>query len=280
MSTFTDSVHELHGIPFHLQQGGNIESLEPVLMIHGSGPGVSTAGNWQRVIGPLAERFHVFATDLIGFGRSGRKSAPPFFDVELWLEQCRAVIAQMPGERIGLIGHSLGGALALRLAASEARVSKVMTTATLGAPFPMNEAVRRVWTFPADRAALRDAAQCLIADHALIDEAYLSAREKILFDGDYQRYFSAMFEGEKQRYIDRLVLDDDELACIHADVLMLHGRDDPGFPPDSLTLALSRSLPHADVALLAHCSHSIAYEQPGKFLLLANAFFGGEPGSH
>jgi len=126
--------------------------------------------------------------------------------------------------------------------------------------------VRRVWTFPADRAAL-------------IDEAYLSAREKILFDGDYRRYFSAMFEGEKQRYIDRLVLDD-ELARIHADVLMLHGRDDPGFPPDSLTLALSRSLPHADVALLAHCSHSIAYEQPSKFLLLANAFFGGEPGSH
>lgn len=60
----------------------------------------------------------------------------------------RPAIAQMPGERIGLIGHSLGGALALKLAASEARVSKVMTTATLGAPFPMKKPCGACGPFP------------------------------------------------------------------------------------------------------------------------------------
>jgi 2-hydroxymuconate-semialdehyde hydrolase len=275
MNTFTSGSFELRGIPVHFQQGG---SGLPLLMIHGSGPGVSSMGNWQCVIEPLAARFNVFAADLIGFGRSGRKTHMPFFDLELWLEQCREMIKRMPGDRIGVIGHSLGGALALKLAASEPRIVKVMTTATLGARFPLNDSAISTWTFPKDRDALRETAKRLIANHALIDETYIANREKILFDGEYERYFASMFEGDKQRYIDATALSDDELARITADVLMLHGRDDPGFPAAPLTLTLARSLPQADVVLLARCSHSIAYEHPDKFLRLAIAFFGSGQG--
>jgi 2-hydroxymuconate-semialdehyde hydrolase len=54
---------------------------------------------------------------------------------------------------------------------------------------------------------------------------------------------------------------------------MLHGRNDIAFPPSN-SLDLAAQLPQADVALLAQCSHSVAFERPGTFLALASEFFG------
>ncbi len=258
------------GISVHHMEGG---SGFPILMIHGSGPGASTQGNWRRVLEPLAREHHVFAMDLIGFGQSGRKPAPPYFDFPLWIEQCEAMMSRMPGERIGLIGHSISGSLALKLAARNPRVSHVMTTATVGAVFPLTDATLRTWTFPRTRDELRLAAQGLFHDTSLIDDAYLDGREAVLRSGDYESYFGTMFEGNKLRYIDQAVLSAQELAAIRCEVLMLHGRDDPGFPAEPLTLTVSRSIPHADVVLLGRCAHSVAYEHPDKFLALAGTFF-------
>lgn len=249
----------------------------PVLMLHGSGPGASTLGNWRAVIEPLAEHFHIFAMDLVGFGWSGRKAKPPYFDVDLWRRQCATMIGRMPAGTLGLVGHSLSGALALKLAASEPRVTKVLTTGTMGAPFAANTFTVRTWTFPKNRDELRRAAEGLVYNTSLIDEAYLANREQVLFQGDYRAYFSAMFEGNKQRFIDAAILTADELASIRCDVTMLHGRDDQGFPPEPLTLALSRSIPQADVVLIGKCSHSIAMEHPAKLLAAAQLLF---PTSH
>jgi 2-hydroxymuconate-semialdehyde hydrolase len=245
----------------------------PLLLIHGSGPGASTIGNWRRILDPLAEHFHVFAMDLIGFGTSERKPTTPYFDFDLWLRQCCALAAAMPGPRIGVIGHSLSGALALKLAASELRVAEVLTTAAMGARFAVNEATLRVWSFPATREELRRTAEVLIHNRVLIDDAYLDARVAILHDDpNYAGYFTTMFAGDRQRFVDQAVLSGAELAQISCKVLMLHGRDDTAFPP-SITLDIASHLPQADVLLLGNCSHSIAMEYPDKLLSAALALF-------
>jgi len=246
----------------------------PLLLIHGSGPGASTIGNWRLVLEDLANRYHVHAMDLVGFGESDRKPAPPYFDFELWLRQCRAMIARMPGERIGIIGHSISGALALRLAASEPRVAGVLATGTMGAPFALTEGTRLCWTYPETRADLLRAARALIADEALIDEAYVAAREAVLRQSGYGAYFNTMFGGDKQAYIDAAVIPPAELARITCPVTLLHGRADGGFPAEPLSLALARHLPQADVVLLGGCSHSIAMERPGHLLDAARRLFG------
>jgi 2-hydroxymuconate-semialdehyde hydrolase len=210
--------------------------------------------------------------DLIGFGKSGRKPSPPYFDLPLWQAQCMALLEQMPGERVGVIGHSISGALALKLAARCRKIIKVMTTGTMGAVFIPNESTMRTWTFPRNRDELRRAAEGLIHNKSLIDEAYLKNREAVLFSGDYEAYFGEMFGGNKVHFIDQTILSASELGHIQADVLMIHGREDVGFPPD-LTLTLSKSLPAASVVLLGNCSHSVAFEHPQKFLALAAMFF-------
>jgi 2-hydroxymuconate-semialdehyde hydrolase len=244
----------------------------PVLMIHGSGPGASTIGNWRLVLDPLAEHFHIYAMDLIGFGRSGRKASPPYFDLELWLRQCRSMIDLMGADRLGVIGHSLSGMLALRLAATDARVAKVLTTGSMGARFLVNEQTVRTWTFPRNREEIRKMAEGLVYDKSRIDDAYLDNREKILFTGNYGIYFETMFAGEKQRYVDATVLSSENLARVTCDVVLMHGRDDIGFPPE-ISLQLAHFLPHADIILLGRCSHSIAMEHPSKLVTTAGQLF-------
>lgn len=255
---------------FYLEGGAGF----PLLLIHGSGPGASTAGNWRPILEPLAQHFHVFAMDLVGFGRSGRKPAPPYFDFELWFRQGLAMLARIPGEQVGIIGHSLSGALALKLAAANPRVAGLVTTGSMGAKFQINEATAQCWTFPETVEELRAVAGILIHDKSLIDDAYIAAREKVLYgEPGYGAYFNAMFDGDKQAYADAAVLAPDELARINCPVTLLHGRDDIAFPPE-ITIEIARHLPQADIVLISQCSHSIALEHTSRLLAEALTRFG------
>lgn len=244
-----------------------------LLLLHGSGPGASSLGNWRTVMGRLAEKYTVYAMDLIGFGQSDRRPEPPYFDYALWVRQAVAMLAHIDGdEPIGVIGHSLSGSIALTLAASKPRIAAVMTTGSMGADFVPNEATHRTWRCPRTREELRTAVNGLVYDTALIDDAYLAAREPVVFAPCYAEYFDAMFEGDQRRYVRAAVLSDATLQSVTCPVLMLHGRDDKAFPAES-TLQIAKRLPQADVVLLSCCSHSVAFERTEFFLLNAKLLF-------
>ncbi|OXR48088.1 alpha/beta hydrolase [Pusillimonas sp. T2] len=241
-------------------------------MLHGSGPGASSLGNWRPVLPGLTETFEVYAMDLVGFGQSDRKPAAPYFDYNLWVRQAQAMLNRIPNEKVGVIGHSLSASLALTLASLSSKVASVMTTGAMGAPFQMNEGVRRTWTCPRNREELVAALSRLIHDTSGIDEAYLETREKVIYAPGYADYFDSMFEGEQQRYIDASVLSGETLNKVSCPVLMLHGRNDGAFPP-SCSEQISAKLSNADLVLLSQCSHSVAVERTPTFLALAREFF-------
>ena len=101
----TEQDIEFEGNSVHFWEGG---SGFPILMLHGSGPGAGTMGNWRFVLEPLAESYHVLATDLIGFGESGRKHEEPYFDIGLWRRQ-----QQRPHIPLALLGVVFVNALML-----------------------------------------------------------------------------------------------------------------------------------------------------------------------
>ncbi len=98
---------------------------------------------------------------------------------------------------------------------------------------------------------------------------------KTLFDDQgYKNYFTATLVGDPQKFAAQAIVTPEELAANRATIRLLHGRNDKAFPP-AITLTLAEALPQADVTLLANCSHSIALEQPEKFLLATHKSFGG-----
>ena len=88
----------------------------------GSGPAVlclhcsaSTSGQWRPLMEQLADRYHVIAPDLYG---SGKSAAWPG-EQPLWIDDQIAFLApafERAGERFHLVGHSYGGAIALKAA--------------------------------------------------------------------------------------------------------------------------------------------------------------------
>ena len=87
----------------------------PLLMLHGGGPGATGMSNFSRNIPTLADRFRVIAPDMPGYGRStkGLDRKDPFGEL------ARAMLGLLDAlgvEKAHLLGNSLGGSCALRLA--------------------------------------------------------------------------------------------------------------------------------------------------------------------
>src|SRR6202165_72215 len=87
----------------------------PVLLIHGSGPGVTAWANWRLTIPALAESNRVLAPDMAGFGYTERKPGT-VYEMNLWVSHLVGFLDALKIDRVSLVGNSFGGALALALA--------------------------------------------------------------------------------------------------------------------------------------------------------------------
>jgi 2-hydroxymuconate-semialdehyde hydrolase len=261
---------EIEGYQVHYWEGG---SGFPLLMMHGVGPGTSIVGNFGPVLEPLAERYHVFACDLIGFAESDRKRDAPFFDVDLWVRQGLAMLELMPDGNCGIAGHSLGGALALKVASRSPRITSVLTSCGIGAAYPLNDALDSFWTLPADKDELRRAMEAMVADKSAITDDMIDGRWDLLGQPGYAEYFAKMFSPPRQRFIDDAKLSEQELAAITGRVMMIHGRDDRPCPPEQTTLILAQTLAQAEVRLTPDCGHNLPRERTDAYLSAAHEIF-------
>jgi len=263
---------EFESMRVHCYEGG---SGFPVLLLHGSGAGTASASNWARVLDELASRYHVLAADLIGFGLSARKAAPPYFDLPLWTRQAQFLLDRLAaGKPVGIIGHSLSGFLALRLAAYNTNVIKVAATGCPSAHFRLTRALDVAWSMPSSLEQLRELYAAVVADTSGLSEEFYRQRLEVLRAPGYAQYFRAMFTGDKQSYLAQLVLTPGELAAIQAQVLFIHGVRDRVVPFNEATLPLLQSIRAADAVLLGDCGHGPALEQPRKFLHAIHDLFG------
>jgi 2-hydroxymuconate-semialdehyde hydrolase len=244
----------------------------PLLLLHGVGPGTSMVGNFGPVLEPLAEQFHLFGPDLIGFGDSDRRAEPPYFDVELWVRQGLAMLDLMPPGPVGLLGHSLGGVLAIKIAARTDRVTKVLTSSTIGAPFRLTAALDQFWTIPNNRAALVAAMQRMVHDQAALTEAMIDGRWQLLTAPGYADYFVDMFAGDRQHCLDQGILTNEDVRNLKAEVLMLHGFDDQACPAELTTIPVAARL-KADAVLFGRCGHNLPRERTKDYLDNVFRFF-------
>jgi 2-hydroxymuconate-semialdehyde hydrolase len=253
--------------------GGEAGRL-PLLLMHGLGPGASIASAFGSVMPFLTEHFHVFAMDWIGFGRSSRKQSAPYFDFAFWVRQARALIERMPAGPIGVFGHSMSGAVSLRLAASEPRVAAVITTGSVGTRFPVNAHLQRLWTYPRSLDDLRITMKSLIHDTSAITDDQLAKRWAVLSSGDYGDYFTQMFD-RPQPLADTWEIGDEELARIRVPYTLVHGRNDLACPAEETSIPLAERIAHADLALIAQCGHAPSVEHPQKICALVCSAFSG-----
>jgi 2-hydroxymuconate-semialdehyde hydrolase len=260
------------GIKVRCYEGGK---GYPVLMLHGSGPGGSSLGSFAKSMPALARSHHILAMDLIGFGRSGRKPREPYFDMKLWVKQAQAGLDRLSRKGpVGIIAHSLSGAIALRLATTNKKIDRVLATGSGGGRFKANRFIKSGWTYPTSEAAFRRGYEKAVADSSALTDAFVKDRMEVLSQGDYGDYFSKMFKGDKQAYVDKMALSHAELRRIKCRVLFVHRMLDVHIPFKTALLPLADRIPQADVIRLANCAHGPFLDQPERFMSIAKSYFG------
>src|ERR1700748_2598218 len=63
----------------------------PVVLIHGSGPGVTSYANWRLVLPALGGVFRAIAPDMVGFGYSERPEGIEY-GLDVWADQTLALM--------------------------------------------------------------------------------------------------------------------------------------------------------------------------------------------
>ncbi len=82
-----------------------------ILLIHGIGDNSTT---WSGVQTTLAQRFTVIAPDLLGHGKSDKPRAD--YSVAAYANGMRDLLSVLDIERVTVVGHSLGGGVAMQFA--------------------------------------------------------------------------------------------------------------------------------------------------------------------
>ena len=77
----------------------------PVVLVHGSGPGVTAYANWRLTIPGLSPHFHVFAPDMAGFGYTERPEGVAY-NMDTWVDQIIGFFDALDLGRTNLVGNS------------------------------------------------------------------------------------------------------------------------------------------------------------------------------
>ena len=130
----------------------------PVLLLHGSGPGVTAAANWRPVIPALSADRRVIAPDQLGFGGTAT-GEPRSYGRAAWTEHALALLDTLGLGTVDVIGNSMGGAIALSVAvARPGAVRRIVTMGSMGVAMALPvRAQRGLGLHPSARAVRRRA---------------------------------------------------------------------------------------------------------------------------
>jgi 2-hydroxymuconate-semialdehyde hydrolase len=256
------------GSPVHVldSRGG-----PAVLMLHGSGPGTTGSGAWAATAEALGPSWRWVAPDQAGFGGT---PVPPGSrgGLRLWTGQAAGLMDALGVEQYAVIGHSMGGAVALALAAARPRqVTRVVAVSTMGTPgAPLSADLDAIWAAPADRHGARAMLSRLFFTPALVTDAAVDARAAAMREG--AAAYASLFPPPRARWADDLTVPAPELGAIRAPVLLVHGAEDRVTPLATAALPLLRHLPDVRLHVLGRCGHVPAVEHPHEFRQLLSGF--------
>jgi pimeloyl-ACP methyl ester carboxylesterase len=117
------------GLDTFIRTAGS-DKAPPVLLVHGGGMGTSSTV-WRYVLPELAKTNYVIAADSPGFGLSGIPAGE--YNVPVITAHLLRMLDTLKIERVRVVGHSMGGQIAMRMAAEHpSRVDKLCLIAIGG----------------------------------------------------------------------------------------------------------------------------------------------------
>lgn len=243
----------------------------PVLLIHGSGPGVTGWANWRLVMPELAKQARVIAPDMVGFGFTDRPAGQRY-DLEAWVGQAIGLLDELDIQQTDLVGNSFGGALALALSIrAPQRVRRLVLMGSAGVPFAITPGLEAAWGYTPSIENMRRLLDIFAFDRKLVTDELAQLRYQASIRPGFQESFSAMFPAPRQRGVDALCSPEAAIRSLPHETLVIHGREDQVVPLSAST-TLAQWIPRAQLHVYPQCGHWTQIEHAARFAQLVGSF--------
>jgi 3-oxoadipate enol-lactonase len=228
----------------------------PVVLVHGLG---GTAHDiWKLQLPELAAEFRVVAFDLRGSGASEVTPGP--YTIDLLVDDVRALVETFGLGRVGLVGHSMGGAIVLSYAARFP--TDVLAVVGVAAPVTLPDAAReglaaRAETVEADGMAA-------VAETVATNGVSPTFREQR--PEEFRSLIAMLSRNDPRGYAAqcRALVGLDltgQLGQISAPALLVSG-DVDGVSPPAATQSAGELVPDCRVTIVEDCGHNLTRERP------------------
>lgn len=258
---------------------------DPVVLLHGGGPGATGLSNYAHNITSLAERYRVIVPDLPGYGRSskGTDGTDPFGHLS---DHIRGMLDTLGIERAHLVGNSYGGACALRLALDTPdRVDRMVlmgpggvgTTRALPTAGLNKLLGYYTGSGPSRRKLEKFIREYLVFNAALVPDAAIEERYRasiepeVIASPPLQRPSGP---GALRTLVRMDFTRDRRLNRLPVPTLVLWGAADKVNRPSGGRM-LAERMPNCDLYLIANTGHWVQWERPRLFNRISSDFLGG-----
>jgi 2-hydroxymuconate-semialdehyde hydrolase len=255
---------DLGGIRSHYLEAG---SGQNIVLLHSGEYGASAELCWERVITPLAERYHVIAPDWLGFGDTDKLY--DFVSGQARRQKHMTLLLERIGVRRALfVGNSMGGTALARVAAAGDPPWPMVGVGLVsgGGYAPDNESRRATLDYDGSADAMRRIMEVLFHDPtwALRDDYILRRVEASRAPGAWEVIAAARFKPpwipERNQFGQP---DKTAYERISVPTLVMAGEDDclrePGYAHE-----LAARIPDSRLKVYASCGHMPNLEQPDR----------------
>ncbi len=244
---------------------------EPVLLIHGSGPGVSAWANWRLTIPAIANNNRVLAPDMVGFGFTERPDNIEY-GMKCWVKHAIDLLDALKLDRVSVVGNSFGGALALGLAIFHPeRVDKLVLMGSVGVEFEITPGLDKVWGYKPSIENMKELLDIFAYNREIVTDELAELRYHASIRPGFQESFSSMFPSPRQRGVDDMTFPIKNISELKNETLIIHGRDDNVIPFSNATKLFSL-IENVQLHGFGKCGHWTQIEHAAKFNHLVSDF--------
>ena len=236
----------------------------PLVLLHGSGPGVSAWANWNKVLPVFREAHRVLAPDMVGFGYTNRPEGI-VYGMDVWVQQTIDFFDALGIEKADLVGNSFGGALALAVAVTHPdRVRKLVLMGSMGVTFPISYGLDRVWGYTPSLPNMQELMGLFAYNRSLVPPELAQGRYEGSIQPGFQESFSAMFPAPRQNSVEAMARYEIYLKEVRHHTLIVHGREDRVIPLET-SMKLIQLLENAQLHVFGKCGHWTQIERAEEF---------------
>lgn len=248
-----------------------------VILIHGGGPGAYGYSNYRRNMMPIAEKgFRCIVVDLPGYGESDHRDLSVNGLFMPMSEALVELLDHLGLEKASLVGNSLGGGTALRMALDHpGRVDRMVLMGPGGSypstsTFPAEGLLRMINFYEGEGPTLEKldrVLDLLVFDRStitreLVEERFRTATLPAAMANPPLRGQAAHPKNELWR---------DDLDKLDHKTLLIWGREDRVLPFDLAFIMLKR-IPNCDLHIFSKCGHWAQWERADDFNDLVTDF--------